>query len=53
VESEPLVRLEYAAVVDSATLTPVERIQGEVLIPLAARVGGTRLIDNVIVKLEG
>ena len=39
--AEPLVRFEYAEVVDPATFTPPGR-----LAVLAAYVGGTRLIDN-------
>jgi pantoate--beta-alanine ligase len=52
VAAEPLVSLEYAAVVDGETLQPLERIRGRVLIPLAARLGATRLIDNILVKVE-
>ncbi|HEY1775722.1 MAG TPA: pantoate--beta-alanine ligase [Solirubrobacteraceae bacterium] len=39
---------EYLDLSDPETLAPVVRIQGPVLITLAARVGGARLIDNVI-----
>jgi len=52
VATEPLVSLDYAAVVSAETLEPLERIRGGVLIPIAARVGATRLIDNVILKVE-
>jgi pantoate--beta-alanine ligase len=52
VATEPLVSLEYAAVVSSETLEPLQSIRGGVLIPLAARVGKTRLIDNIIVRVE-
>jgi pantoate--beta-alanine ligase len=52
VGSEPLASLEYAAVVDPETLDPVEEIRGTVLIPVAARVGTTRLIDNILVTVE-
>jgi pantoate--beta-alanine ligase len=52
VAAEPPVSLEYAAVVDGETLQPLERIRGRVLIPLAARLGATRLIDNILVKVE-
>ncbi len=52
VAAEPLVRLEYAAVVDGDTLQPLKMIRGGVLIPLAARVGATRLIDNIMLKVE-
>jgi pantoate--beta-alanine ligase len=52
VAAEPLVALDYVAVVDGGTLEPLPRIRGDILIPLAARVGGTRLIDNLTVKVE-
>ena len=42
---------EYFAVVDPATLAPLERISGDVLIAVAARVGPVRLIDNEIVSV--
>jgi pantoate--beta-alanine ligase len=47
VATEPLVELEYVEVRDAKELTPVERLDGSVLLALAARVGATRLIDNV------
>jgi pantoate--beta-alanine ligase len=37
---------EYLALVSPDTLEPVERIEGDVLALVAARVGETRLIDN-------
>ncbi len=52
VAAEPLVSLEYAAVVDGETLEPLEKIRGNVLVPLAARLGTTRLIDNITMKVE-
>jgi pantoate--beta-alanine ligase len=39
---------EYLALVDPATLEPVERLQRPALLAVAARVGETRLIDNLI-----
>jgi pantoate--beta-alanine ligase len=44
----PLVREDYVAVVDAATLAPVRNPQagGRVLVAVAARVGPARLIDN-------
>jgi len=50
VEAEALVRLQYVEVCDAATLEPLERLQGRAVIALAAAVGTTRLIDNVIVE---
>jgi pantoate--beta-alanine ligase len=43
----PLVREDYVAVVDAATLQPVRTVAGPVLIAVAARVGPARLIDNL------
>jgi pantoate--beta-alanine ligase len=52
VEAEPLTRLEYVGVVDAETMEKFDRIPEDrpVLIALAARVGRTRLIDNVVIQ---
>ena len=42
---------EYFAVVSADSLRPLERIAGELLIAVAARVGGVRLIDNEIIRV--
>lgn len=49
IAGEPLVRPEYIEVVDWQRLRPMRRLEGEALIALAAKVGTTRLIDNVLV----
>jgi len=46
IESEPLARIDYVKVVDSASLTAVDRISGSVLVAMAVFIGKTRLIDN-------
>ena len=46
VEAEPLARLEYAEVVDAESFQPVTAIAGRVVLPVAAHLGKTRLIDN-------
>jgi pantothenate synthetase len=38
------------AVVDPDTLADLERIEDRALVALAARVGRTRLIDNVLLR---
>ena len=48
VEAEPLVRLEYVSVADYATLEEATTVERPALVSLAARVGRTRLIDNVV-----
>jgi pantoate--beta-alanine ligase len=50
--SEPLARVEYAEVVDEESFQPVEKLQGRLVLPLAVRVGGTRLIDNLQLAVE-
>jgi pantoate--beta-alanine ligase len=45
---EPLVRPDYVSVADAATLAELERVEGAALVSLAARIGKTRLIDNVV-----
>lgn len=45
--------VEYAEVVDPATMEPVGRIDGIVLIAAAGRLGRTRLIDNIALRVEG
>lgn len=47
IATEPRVELDYAEVVDAAELEPLTDIEGEVLMAVAAQVGGARLIDNV------
>ncbi len=47
-ESAPGVRVDYVAVVDWATLEPVERVEAGCLLAVAAWVGQTRLLDNAI-----
>jgi pantoate--beta-alanine ligase len=44
---------EYLALVATDSLQPVEQIDGEILVALAARVGPARLIDNTLVKTNG
>jgi len=47
---EPQVRLDYLEIVDPDTLEPVERISQETLVAVAAYVGSTRLIDNIVLE---
>lgn len=50
--SEPLARVEYAEVVDAESFQPVDTLRGRLVLPLAVRVGGTRLIDNLQLAVE-
>jgi pantoate--beta-alanine ligase len=40
---------EYVALVDPDSFQPVDRVNGHVLVAVAARVGSTRLIDNTLI----
>ena len=48
IAGEPGVRLDYFEIVDPETLEPVDRIARPALVAVAAYVGSTRLIDNVV-----
>ncbi len=47
-DQEPAVRLDYLAAVDPDTLLPASELGNGILLTVAAFVGTTRLIDNVI-----
>jgi len=47
-DAEPLLRLDYLALVDAETLDRLERARGEMLLAVAVFAGKTRLIDNEV-----
>ena len=47
-KQEPLVTLDYLALVNPQQLEPVERVTAGTVALIAARVGSVRLIDNLI-----
>jgi pantoate--beta-alanine ligase len=47
---EPAVKLDYFEIVNRETLDPVADISGGALVAVAAYVGSTRLIDNIVVQ---
>jgi len=49
---EPGARVDYIAVVDPDTLSPVDDVSKGALIAVAAYVGRTRLIDNVVIPAK-
>jgi pantoate--beta-alanine ligase len=51
--AEPRAELDYAALVDPASLEPVERVTSGCVALVAARVGPARLIDNLILGPPG
>lgn len=44
---------EYCDVVSPTTLQPVDLVDQEVLVTIAARIGGVRLIDNALINPRG
>jgi pantoate--beta-alanine ligase len=44
----PQMKLQYLEIRDARSLKPLEKIEEEALVALAAYVGETRLIDNVV-----
>jgi pantoate--beta-alanine ligase len=46
------IKIEYISIVDSQTLDELDRIKGKVLVALAAKIGSTRLIDNIILDVK-
>ena len=52
--SEPTARVDYVSVADPDTLAELDELDGRVLLSLAARIEGVRLIDNELVgELSG
>jgi pantoate--beta-alanine ligase len=51
IQSEPLVKMDYVEVCDARTLEPVDRIDRDVVIAVAAYVGKVRLIDNWVYRV--
>jgi len=45
-------QLDYAEIVDTKTLSPVEVIDDDVLVAVAAWFGDARLIDNIIIRKD-
>jgi len=48
--SERLIRTDYVQICDAATLQDVDRVEGGVVVALAAYLGKTRLIDNLVYR---
>ncbi len=46
-QGEPKVSVEYISIVEPETLAPVTTATPQTVVAIAARVGGTRLIDNI------
>jgi len=53
IDGERGVALDYAEIVDAETFEPVMALRKTCYVLLAARVGGTRLIDNALIEQDG
>jgi len=53
IETEPRARLEYVSITDADTLERLDKLDDRsVLIAVAARIGQTRLIDNIVLNKQ-
>ncbi len=50
--AEPLAQLEYIEVCDNIRLQSIAQLEGTVLVAVAAKIGRSRLIDNMLLKVE-
>jgi pantoate--beta-alanine ligase len=49
--SDPAITLDYLVLVDNQTLEEITEIDGQARLAVAARVGRTRLIDNILLEV--
>lgn len=49
-QSGEVIKVDYIETVDADSMAPVEEIKDNTLIAVAAYVGGTRLIDNIVIE---
>jgi len=47
ISKEPLAKIDYIEIVDGETLKRKDKVEGNILIALAVKIGRTRLIDNI------
>ena len=45
--TEPAAEIDYAEVVDADNFQPIDEVEGRAVIPIAVRLGQTRLLDNI------
>ena len=46
-----MARVDYSEIVDAGSFQPVTEIVGKVILPMAVRIGKTRLIDNLQIEV--
>ena len=50
IKKERYVKIDYICMVGALDLKPVKKIKGKILVALAAWIGRTRLIDNIVIN---
>jgi pantoate--beta-alanine ligase len=50
--TEPRLEVDYADIVDAESFQPVEYLEGRIVVPVAGRLGSTRLLDNLQINIE-
>jgi pantoate--beta-alanine ligase len=50
IEREPLAAIDYISIADNETLEEVDKIEAPTLVSVAVKIGGTRLIDNIVLE---
>jgi pantoate--beta-alanine ligase len=50
-EDAGIADIEYVELLDARDLSRLETVEGRVILAVAARIGGTRLIDNVVLEV--
>jgi pantoate--beta-alanine ligase len=48
--AEPAITIDYVELLDPESLKPLDRVDGAGLLAVAARLGSTRLIDNILLE---
>ncbi len=46
-------KIDYVSIVDGESLRPLSKLKGKVLIALAVKIGKARLIDNILISIDG
>jgi pantoate--beta-alanine ligase len=52
IATEPLAEIDYAEVVDPETFQPIDELESRAVLPVAIRLGTTRLIDNLQIDTD-
>ena len=52
IQKEPLAVIDYVSIADAGTLEELDEIVAPALVSLAVKIGGTRLIDNIVLEQQ-